>query len=418
MLNLVPRSPVKVNDVTVGEVIEVERDGWHAADHAAHPGRRRPARQRDRRHPADQPARARSTSPSSRPPARSRSGELSDGDDIPLSATGRNPELEEVLGALSFLLNGGGVGQLKTITTELNKVFDGRQDRVRHVLGELEHAGRRAGRAEGRHHLGAMESMNGLAATLNQEKETVDRGDRRVRPGRDGAGRPARPADGDARAARPARRGRHPGHQRDARTTCCRPAPPPAGAARDRRGRRDDPRRRCRCSSASRSRSSPTTSSTATTPTPRSLFSIDLDNLFKTCPSGARPRRARACRLPDLPDGPGAARRRRSPRLPASRAARTPRPARQPHVGTARSTAGGELPGGGARHDQRVKVRLIAFVMLSAVGIVYVSANYLGLVDRVLGRGYTCTPSCRGAAALRGQRGHLSRRADRQGRRR
>ncbi len=34
-----------------------------------------------------------------------------------------------------------------------------------------------------------------------------------------------------------------------------------------------------------------------------------------------------------------------------------------------------------------VKVRLIAFVVLSAVGIVYVAASYLGLVDKALGRG-------------------------------
>lgn len=34
-----------------------------------------------------------------------------------------------------------------------------------------------------------------------------------------------------------------------------------------------------------------------------------------------------------------------------------------------------------------VKIRLIAFVVLSAVGIVYVAASYLGLVDKALGRG-------------------------------
>lgn len=34
-----------------------------------------------------------------------------------------------------------------------------------------------------------------------------------------------------------------------------------------------------------------------------------------------------------------------------------------------------------------VKVRLIAFLVLSAVGIVYVAGSYLGVVDRVLGRG-------------------------------
>ena len=36
-----------------------------------------------------------------------------------------------------------------------------------------------------------------------------------------------------------------------------------------------------------------------------------------------------------------------------------------------------------------VKVRILAFLVLSAVGIVYVASSYLGLVDRVLGRGIT-----------------------------
>jgi phospholipid/cholesterol/gamma-HCH transport system substrate-binding protein len=36
-----------------------------------------------------------------------------------------------------------------------------------------------------------------------------------------------------------------------------------------------------------------------------------------------------------------------------------------------------------------VKIRLVAFLVLSAVGIVYVAGSYLGIVDRVLGRGMT-----------------------------
>lgn len=36
-----------------------------------------------------------------------------------------------------------------------------------------------------------------------------------------------------------------------------------------------------------------------------------------------------------------------------------------------------------------VRIRLLVFVVLSAVGITYVAANYLGLVDKALGRGYT-----------------------------
>ncbi len=36
-----------------------------------------------------------------------------------------------------------------------------------------------------------------------------------------------------------------------------------------------------------------------------------------------------------------------------------------------------------------IRVRLIAFVVLSVTGILYVGANYLGFVDQALGRGYT-----------------------------
>jgi phospholipid/cholesterol/gamma-HCH transport system substrate-binding protein len=171
VLNLVPRSPVKVNDVTVGEVIEVEREGWNAA--------LKLRIQDDVDLPENVFADIRQTSllgekyvalvqPTDEPPT----GTLSDGDDIPLSQTGRNPELEEVLGALAFLLNGGGIGQLKTITTEINKVFDGRQDRIRHVLGELETLVGGLDEQKG-DIIHAMEAMNGLSQTLNREKSTV-----------------------------------------------------------------------------------------------------------------------------------------------------------------------------------------------------------------------------------------------------
>ncbi len=36
-----------------------------------------------------------------------------------------------------------------------------------------------------------------------------------------------------------------------------------------------------------------------------------------------------------------------------------------------------------------IKVRLVAFVVLSAMGILYVGGSYLGFVDQILGRGYT-----------------------------
>ena len=36
-----------------------------------------------------------------------------------------------------------------------------------------------------------------------------------------------------------------------------------------------------------------------------------------------------------------------------------------------------------------IRIRIAAFLTLSAVGVVYIAGTYLGLVDRVLGRGLT-----------------------------
>ncbi len=137
MLDLVPQSSVKVNDVTVGKVTDIELDGWHAEVTVALNG--------DVELPDDSRAEIRQTSllgekfVSLAPPAeRAGANLLSEGDVIPLDRSGRNPEVEEVLGAMSLLLNGGGVAQLKTIATELNKAFEGRESDVKSVLRQLD----------------------------------------------------------------------------------------------------------------------------------------------------------------------------------------------------------------------------------------------------------------------------------------
>jgi phospholipid/cholesterol/gamma-HCH transport system substrate-binding protein len=90
ILNVVPRSPVMVDDVTVGEVTDVERVGWHA---------RIKVRVRDDVElPDNAVADIRQVSLLGEkyvalepPPGKQPVGRLSDGDAIPLSATGRNP---------------------------------------------------------------------------------------------------------------------------------------------------------------------------------------------------------------------------------------------------------------------------------------------------------------------------------------
>ena len=47
-----------------------------------------------------------------------------------------------------------------------------------------------------------------------------------------------------------------------------------------------------------------------------------------------------------------------------------------------------------------VRIRLMAFVVLSAVGITYIAASYLGVVDRITGRGITVTASLPGSGGL------------------
>lgn len=136
VLDLVPQSAVKVNDVTVGAVESVELHDWHA---------RVVVRiEDDVELPDDADATLRQTSllgekfVSLSAPASGGVGRLSDGDVIPLDRTGRNPEVEEVLGALSLLLNGGGVAQLQTINRELNDALEGRESDVRDALEQLD----------------------------------------------------------------------------------------------------------------------------------------------------------------------------------------------------------------------------------------------------------------------------------------
>ncbi|MDH6490745.1 MCE family protein [Streptomyces sp. SAI-127] len=171
VLDLVPQSAVKVNNVTVGAVEKVQLDGWHA---------RVRLRVADSvKLPANAVAELRQTSmlgekyvALSAPSGTAPMGRLGDGDRIPLSRSGRNPEIEEVLSALSALLNGGGVAQLKTITVELNKALNGRENRVRSLLKELNTF--IGGLDDQREDIvRALKAVDRLAGRLGKEKKTI-----------------------------------------------------------------------------------------------------------------------------------------------------------------------------------------------------------------------------------------------------
>lgn len=136
VLDLVPNSTVKLNDLDVGRVAGVTLDGYVAEV--------RMQIRDDVELPANLFAQIRQTSllgekfVSLEMPTEPASSELEDGATIGLDRTGRNPEIEEVFNALALLLNGGGVGQLKSITQELNQAFDGRTEEIKSVLNELD----------------------------------------------------------------------------------------------------------------------------------------------------------------------------------------------------------------------------------------------------------------------------------------
>lgn len=137
VLDLVPKSSVKVDDVTVGTVEKVWLEGYVAKVRVKLP--------KSMELPDNARATIRQTSllgekfVSLAPPSglEKPRGKLENGELIPLSRTTSNVEVEEVLSALSLLLNGGGVAQLQIITQELNKALTGNEPAIRSVLTQL-----------------------------------------------------------------------------------------------------------------------------------------------------------------------------------------------------------------------------------------------------------------------------------------
>lgn len=135
VLNLVPQAAVKVNDVAVGRVtkITLTPDTWSARVTMRVNGKVRL--------PANAYAHLEQSSllgekfiQLAAPDKDASPAKLADGQTIPIARTNRNPEVEEVFGALSLLLNGGGIQQLKTISHELNKTLGGREPQIRSTL--------------------------------------------------------------------------------------------------------------------------------------------------------------------------------------------------------------------------------------------------------------------------------------------
>jgi phospholipid/cholesterol/gamma-HCH transport system substrate-binding protein len=170
VLDLVSQAAVRVNDVPVGRVdaIRLAPDGWTALVSMTVNG--------DVRLPADAHAYLRQSSLLGEKYVELAGNPgpttLADGASIPLSRTNRNPQVEEVLGALSMVLNGGGVAQLQTITQQVNQALGGNEGNIRDLLSKVDNLVKDLDGHKG-DIVNALDGMAKLARTLDDRKGQI-----------------------------------------------------------------------------------------------------------------------------------------------------------------------------------------------------------------------------------------------------
>jgi phospholipid/cholesterol/gamma-HCH transport system substrate-binding protein len=171
VLDLVPQSAVKVDDVSVGDVDRI------TLDEATFKARVTVRLNKDVHLPANALARVRQTSllgekfvELSRPA--DASGELRNGDVIQADRTSRVPEVEEVFTAMSALLNGGGIGNLQTIAAELSAAMAGRESTVKSALRNVTALVTAFDQRKG-DIVRAIDALDHLTSTLAAQRQTI-----------------------------------------------------------------------------------------------------------------------------------------------------------------------------------------------------------------------------------------------------
>ena len=170
VLDLVPQSAVRVNDIAVGKVRKIELRGWTAVVTLQI--------NREVKLPENAEATIRLTSllgekfVSLAAPETGAVGSLRDGDFIPLDHSGRNPEIEEVLGAASLLFNGGGLEKTQTIVRELNKTLDGNEPEIKELLKSANSFMSQLDQNKVAL-LASLEKINRLAVETNKQKSAI-----------------------------------------------------------------------------------------------------------------------------------------------------------------------------------------------------------------------------------------------------
>jgi phospholipid/cholesterol/gamma-HCH transport system substrate-binding protein len=171
--NLQQNSRVRVGDVNVGTVTNIERQGWHALLTMKLNG--------DVQLPANATATIGQTSllgslhvelapPVAEPPE----GTLHEGSLIPLASGGSYPSTEQTLAAVSLLLNGGGIGQIQDITTAFSTAFAGRENDLKSLITQLDTFMTNTN-AQTDDIIAATDSLNKLVSEFSEQKPVVDK---------------------------------------------------------------------------------------------------------------------------------------------------------------------------------------------------------------------------------------------------
>jgi len=170
--NIQPNSRVRVGDVNVGTVTNIERQDWHALLTMRLNG--------DVNLPENSTVTIGLTSllgslhielapPIDAPPQ----GRLHDGSLIPLSRGGAFPSTEQTLAALSVVLNGGGLAQVQDITEAFSTAFRGREQDLRSMVTQIDTFTRNVNDQTG-DIIAATESLNNLVGEFAAQQPVLD----------------------------------------------------------------------------------------------------------------------------------------------------------------------------------------------------------------------------------------------------
>ncbi|KAA0113086.1 MCE family protein [Mycolicibacterium sp. P9-22] len=171
--HLSPNSRVRVDDVTVGNVTKIERQGWNALVTMS--------LNENVVLPANATATLGQTSllgsehiELAAPTDTAPEGRLKPGAVIPLESSGTFPTTEQTLAAISLLLNGGGVGQVQDITTAFSTAFSGREADLRSLIEQLD-LFIAYNNDQKDDIIAAAESLNSLVGQVAEQKPVVDK---------------------------------------------------------------------------------------------------------------------------------------------------------------------------------------------------------------------------------------------------